>query len=216
MLSRAGALVVLAAILAPVLAGEPETRDFAVNIDGKPCGQSHTTVQTKDDGSIVITTSADVSINRLLVHYAYNYNGTETLKDGKLVKLESKTNDNGKRWTVSAAADKDGLKLTVNGLERSIRGDVWGTTYARCPSKDMCDKAVPLLDVDSGKELAAKLESVGSEEIFVSGQKAACAHFRLRGDVSVDLWYDGEKRLVRQELMEQGHRILTELTGIRK
>jgi hypothetical protein len=213
---RAAALLVLTVALAPALAGEPEIRDFAVNIDGKPCGQSHTTVQPKDDGSTIITTVADVNIDRLLVHYAYSYNGTETWKDGKLVKLDSKTNDNGKRWIVSATTNKDGLKLIVNGVERSVRGDVWGTSYARYPNTELCDKIVPLLDVDSGRELTARLESIGSEEVFVSGQKAACTHFRLRGDVSVDLWYDGQKRLVRQELIEQGHKVLTELTGIRK
>src|SRR5205823_3879235 len=127
---------------------------------------------------------------------------------GKLVRLDSSTNDDGKRWTVSAVTDKENVKVTANNVEREVHGDVWSTTYARYPDTDRCNNTVHLLDADTGKELSAKLECVGREELAIGGQKMTCTHFRLRGDISTDLWYDGQKRLVRQEAVEQGHKVL--------
>jgi hypothetical protein len=210
-----GSLIIVATASAS-LAADPETRDHTIYVDGKPAGESHVTIQTKDDGSIVVSTSAQVAIDRLLVHYKYSYSGKETWKDGKLVGLDSTTNDDGKRFNVSAVAGKENVKVTVNNTEREVHGDVWSTTYARYPDTDRCNKVVHLLDADTGKEMSAKLECVGREETVIAGQKMTCTHFRLRGDVSTDLWYDGQKRLVRQEGVEQGHKVLTEFTGVRK
>jgi hypothetical protein len=214
--TRTAAILVLMFALVPARAGEPETRDLAIYVDGKKSGESHVTIQTQDDGSTIVSSSAEVNINRVIVHYSYSFSGTETWKDGKLTRLDTKTNDDGKKLTVSAVAQKDVLKLKANNNEREVRGDVWSTTYARYPDVNLCNKNVPLLDVDTGKELVAKLEFVGAEEMAVAGRKTACNHFRLRGDVTIDLWYDGQKRLVRQESVEQGHKVLTELTAIRK
>jgi hypothetical protein len=200
----------------PSHAADTDTRDFAIYVDGKRAGESHVTVESKDGGVTVVSTTAEVTINRLLVHYSYSYNGTESWKDGKLVRLDSRTNDDGKRWTVSARVEKDVLKVTANNSEREVPADVWATTFARYPDTDRCNQAVPLLDSDTGKAMTAKLEFVGREELTLAGQKIACNHFRLRGDVSTDLWYDGKKRLVRQEALDQGHKVLTELTGSSK
>jgi len=50
----------------------------------------------------------------------------------------------------------------------------------------------------------------------VAGQSVSAAHYRLVGDVKVDLWYDAQDRMLRQDSLEDGHRTVLELTRIRR
>jgi hypothetical protein len=55
------------------------------------------------------------------------------------------------------------------------------------------------------------LRRVGDETVVVAGRKKACSHYKLTGDVDVDLWYDAEQRLIRQVTVESGHKTVMEL-----
>jgi hypothetical protein len=211
--------LIVAGLFLPILpapARAAETRDMTIQVDGKKAGESHVTVDPQKDGSTIVSTTADVAVPVLILRYTYTYSGTEVWKDGKLQKLDSKTNDNGKKFTVKALADKDGLNVNTAKTSRAVGADIWTSSYYRYPDLTQCDKTIPLLDSDTGKELAVKLKLVGKEEIVVAGQKTACTHFSLTGGLTAELWYDGEKKLVRQELVESGHKMLMELTGVHK
>jgi hypothetical protein len=78
------------------------------------------------------------------------------------------------------------------------------------------DGAIPLIDADTGKDLSGKLRFVANEKVRVMGQEAALNHYKLTGQVQVDLWYDGSERLVRQEWLEQGHKTMIELIRVRR
>src|SRR5262249_12721149 len=99
---------------------------------------------------------------------------------------------------------------------RISRSDVWTTSYWRLPDGERTDRDIALLDADTAKEIAAKLDYVETKPITVAGQTVQCAHYRLRGGVQVDLWYDGKDRLVRQESIEEGHRTVLDLTSVRR
>jgi hypothetical protein len=211
-------LIVLG-LIAPVLstlAADPETRDLLIQVDGKKAGEMHITVQQLENGSTAISSAADVAVDKLVIHYTYSYRGTELWKDGKLLQLDSNTNDNGKKLSVAAVADKDAIRLRADGKERLVRPDVWTTSYTRYPDVSRCDKTVNLIDADTGKEMTATMQYMGKDELIVAGNKIACTHFHLSGGVTVDLWYDGQGRLVRHESVQSGHKMLIELAGIRR
>src|SRR5262249_20978755 len=113
-------------------------------------------------------------------------------------------------------AGSNGLRVKVNGQERAIRPDVWTTTYWRLPDARWRNAAVPLLDCDTGKEINATLKYVGTSQINVAGQAQNCVHYQLTGGVQVDVWYDQNERPVRQESIEDGHKTVLEITGLRK
>ena len=138
-------------------------------------------------------------------------------KDGKLIKLDSNTDDNGKRFIVSAVAEAAGLRVRVNNVERMARPDVWLTSYWTLPDPKMRNNVIPIIDADNGKDLSAKLQFVATEQRVVAGQNVSLNHYRLAGTgLTVDLWYDGSERLVRQDWVEQGHRTTLELTRVRR
>ena len=55
---------------------------------------------------------------------------------------------------------------------------------------------------------------VGAERLKVAGQEQVCEHYRLMRDVSHELWYDAQDRLVRQEWLANGHRTVLELVHV--
>lgn len=212
--------VLLAAILlsaAPrAAAADVEVREFATRIDGKAAGQYRMTITRQDDGSVSMAGQADIKVTKLgVTFYHYSYRGTETWKAGRLVRFSSSADDDGTRYTVSAVADGDQLRVTVNGQERPARADVWLTTYWRLPEARQRAGAVPLLDGDCGKSIDATIEYLGTAALNVAGKVQTCSHYRVTGKLAVDLWFDPAERLVRQEWVEDGHRVQIELSGIR-
>lgn len=208
-------LAMCGALEAPLIAKDPviETREFAIRVDGKPAGEYRMTIRD-EDGSVNLVAQADVRFRYLLYNYTYQYRGNETWKDGKLQRLESNTKDDKKQYEVTAWTDGQAMHIKSNGQERTTRPDVWTSTYWRLPDARFRNQPVPLIDVDTGKDLRASLHYIGINAVQVNGQAQNCTHYRVTGAVQVELWYDSHDRLVRQESIEDGHRTLLELARI--
>ena len=208
------------ALLAPAwaAAADIETRDFRVTVDGKHGGDAHMTIHRQDDGTVSMQCDTDIVLWYLagLKKYVYTFRGKEVWKDGRLQRLDSTCNDDGKRYAVSAVVEGAGLRVRVNSQERLARGDVWLTSYWCLPDKKRREGLIALIDADTGRDLDARLNFVGAEQRGVAGQSVTLNHYRLVGKVNVDLWYDGSERLVRQEWLEDGHRTILELTRVRR
>jgi hypothetical protein len=198
----------------PAGAATVEYRDFTIQVDGKPAGYFRVTITEPGNGTIVMAGEANVKfVHHVVLTYQYSYRGTETWKGHRLLRLQSFANEDGKRLAVDAIAQDESLK--ING--RETKADVWTTTYWRLPEARFRNGSVTLLDADTGNLIEARVQSVGANALNVGGQMQNCAHYRVTGkDIQVDAWYDSQERLVRQESVEQGHRSVLELTGLRR
>ena len=218
--ARAGSLVLAALLLLAAgmraAAADVEQRDFVTWIDGNKAGEYHMTISTQDDGTVSMTGQADAALKNVIhvTIWRYSYRGTEVWKEGRLIRFDSTCNDDGTPYTVTAVADREALRVRVNGRERSIRGDVWVTTYWRLPDAKYRNQALPLLDADTGRDMAGTLQFVENGQVRAAGQVINCTHYRAVGTLTVDLWYDASERLVRQEWVEDGHRAVLELVRV--
>ena len=198
-------------------AAEAETRDFAVFVDGRKSGEVHMTISRQDDGATAVSCDTDVRVGAIITLYRYSYRGRELWKDGRLLRFESKANDDGKELAVSATAAADGLRVRANDGEHTAAADAWPTSYWAQPDAKLADQTVPLLDADTGRDLSAKVQFLGPEKLGPDGQQQTVQHVRLTGKgVGMDLWYDDARRLARQEWVEQGHRSVIELMRVRR
>jgi hypothetical protein len=197
-------------------AADIETRDFAVLVSGKPAGEVHMTIHRQENGNIAMRCDTDIKVSMVIGSYKFIYRGLEVWKDRRLVRFDSNTDDNGKRYIVSAVAEAGGLRVKVNNAERMARPETWLTSYWSLPDPKLRNQVIPILDCDNGKDLDGKLAYVATEKHRVAGQEVTLNHYRLSGKVQVDLWYDGSERLVRQEWVEQGHRTQLELVRVRR
>lgn len=210
-------LVALAVLSVGVRAGaaEVETRDYTVYIDAKKAGDVHMTVNRQDDGTTAVSCDTDVRVGAIFTLYHYSYRGRESWKDGVLQRFESKANDNGKQFTVTAVAAADGLHVRVNNVEHTAPANVCLTSYWGQPDAKLANQTIPILDADTGRDLQAKVQFVGAEKYGAEGQTVQ--HINLSGKgVAIDLWYDAAKRLVREEWMEDGHRTVVDLLRVRR
>ncbi len=203
-------------------ADEPghEVRDFSITVDGKPAGTYRMEISAASDGTWRMTGTADIKVRKYLIYnYSYSYTGVETWRGDHLETLESRADDDGKKYTVRAMRDpKTGsLQIAVNNQQQpAIQTYVWTTTYWRLPSSQF-RSTVPLLDCDTGKAMTGNLQDLGVEKINVLNSSLDCGHFRLTGGdngaPNVELWYDGFNHLVRQITVEDTHRVVFTLTS---
>jgi hypothetical protein len=200
------------------LADDTEVRQFTIQVDRKDAGQYLMTITRRDGGIESMAGQANLKVRILFKTVTYAYNGTEHWKGGRLQRLDSNTNDDGKKYTVQAVAEGNVVRVTVNGQVHNAKPDVWPTTHWKLPPSGYHNKAVPLLNADNGKEMNGHLQYVGVQQLTIGGRAQNCFHFRVTGGTPspVDLWYDGAHRLVREEFTEDGHRVAFFLSGLRR
>lgn len=209
-------IAVLAALAgSPALAADTETRIFAVMVDGRPAGEFRLTIRTAADGGESISVVANVQVRSLLGGYVYTYRGSEVWAAGRLRQLDSTSDDNGKKHAVHAAVAGDKLRVTVDGASRSTRPDLWPTNYWRLPPAK-AGQAIALLDVDTGEEQPARIDSIGPQSLAIVGKVTDCTRVSVAGPVPAVLHYDNRGRLVGEETIEDGHRTVLTLQDIQR
>lgn len=192
-----------------------QKREFSISVDDKPCGRYVITIRREADEAELIRTEADLRIKALgFTVYRYSSRSSEKWKRGRLESLENTADYNGDLFTVNAGAENGQLRVRVNGRELTAPPDVWTTSYWKLPELKRRTQTLGVLACDKGQDLKAKLQLVGDETISIAGREEKCARYQITGDVTGDLWYDAQERLVRQEMIESGHSAKFHLTSI--
>ena len=193
-----------------------EVRNFHILVDGDQCGKCRLSIESRPDGRQVVLGDSSLELKFFLYTFRFSSQGNETWNGGKLEKLENAANYGSSRYQVSATGDGDKLVVRADGQERKLPRATSGRPPTGTRRRTNCSaRPVSLLDSHKGRSLSAKLERVGEEPISLGDKDEPCSHYRLRGDVEVDLWYDAAGRLVRQEAMESGHRTRLQLIAIK-
>lgn len=208
----------LCAAESPGWASTKEHRDYVVTVDGKEAGRTNVTITAQDDGTTVMSAKASIRLNKAVFNYVYDIQVTEWWKSGRLVGLKVHSNDNGKKTEIVASGDgTNNLRLRVNALERPARPDLWVNSFWKLADERFHNNAVPVLDADTGREYTGQLKYIATEQINFASHALKCYRFRVTGGpMAHELWYDESHRLVRQEFVEQGRRVVVNLSGLRK
>lgn len=194
-----------------------EKREFSIIIDGKESGISTMTLTVGDDGVTTVQGACSVKFTKLLFKYNFNIESTEWWKDGHLIGLKSKSSENSKKNEVSGSGDGKQFRIRINGVDRTIKPEAWTTSYWKLADPKFHNKAVPLVDPEDGKEYNAQLQYIGTEQLTINKVPQNCYHFKVTGGPqTADLWFDRYHRLVRQEFVEQGSRVIIQLNSIQR
>lgn len=190
------------------------TRVFRVIVDRKPRGTHMMTIQRRQDGSEVMRGESNVFVNMIAYKFYYTSNGSETWKSGRLIQLVNESDYNGEKFLVQGAATQQALNYQVNGESQKAPADAFASYWREPPAKRVGLK-VNLLNADKGLQMTADLERLEDESIKIDSELLKAKHYRMRGEVEVDVWYDDLGYLVRQSSLESGHRTILELTEIK-
>jgi hypothetical protein len=193
-----------------------ETREYVVLVNGKEAGQSTIVIVDADDGKTYMKGTVSVKIPGIVFPYSFASETQEWWLRDRLTNLVAVTTENGKKTEVAAKAEVDRVLVSVKGQSRAVSWEVWTSSFWRLADRRFHNKDVPVLEPDTGKDMLARLEYIGSERLKVGAQIEECFRFRVTGIPSTtDVWFDKHHRMVRQEFTESNQRMIVQLMSRR-
>jgi len=192
-----------AAIIGVVLMGgggaqaSPETLRFAITRNGEQIG-THTIEINRSGKETTVTLSTDLTVKILFVT-AYRLQHTETERwiDGKLVALNSTSDDNGTRHTVSAAAKGSGLEVKVDGKATLVDPNIMPASLW---NPELLKRPV-MLDTKDGQIMPVSVRDGGEEDVKVDARTVRARRYTVNSRYSQDVWFDDQARPVQAKLI---------------
>jgi hypothetical protein len=141
--------------------------------------------ETPNNSYIAIT--ADFDVNILFINaYSYDHSNYEVWRNGCLVTVHSRTNDNGEELYVKG--EKSGMYFTIESNNQTIKETGCIKSFAYWdPSFLMSQR---LLNAQTGELMRVESDYLGIEKITIRSKPTLAKHYRLHTDkFSIDLWY---------------------------
>jgi hypothetical protein len=208
MACRNGLLLVAAALVGtaaahPAVAGGAGEYTFTVRKDGAPVGQHRVAFEREGD-RIEIREETAIEVRFAMIPlYIFEHEAHQVWEDGRAVRIDATTNDNGKKLDITVRANRDGYIRTVNG--RVDRFDESTTVLAFWNMDTLKHHA--FFSAIEDKTLDVSFQYVDREKIIVAGQELDVDHYRMTGDEERELWYDAAGHIAKAELHRHGSTI---------
>jgi Domain of unknown function (DUF6134) len=167
--------------------------DFTVLRDGSTVGTHHIDIRKSGDETRVdVATEVAVKL-AFITLYRFEHQGHEVWKDGRLVRIDSRTNDDGTDKSLHGALNGKGLEI-----EGSARKYVAEPTIlpASLWNPDIVRQG-RLLNTLDGRQMRVSVKAAGEETVDVRGKQIPARHYLLTGELERELWFDREGTLVR-------------------
>ncbi|MBS8275074.1 hypothetical protein DYI21_15895 [Thalassospira tepidiphila] len=188
---------------APSLASGSEVLNFRVLKDGEPIGYETVEITPTATGQTV-TVKTLTNVQVLFLKFHYDHQRTEQWQGGKLVSVETTTNDDGTHYTWQASYDADCYMLSGKGVGK----------------RDACDAAWPLTlwqenvtgktnlySVINAEPYVVRTDKVGKEPVLIEAGETPATRYTMSGDVERDLWYGTDGKLLKTSFKRKGYDI---------
>jgi len=154
----------------------------------------------KSNDELIVESKINFKIKKLgVVLYKYNVEGTEVYKGGKLIKFNSKTNQNGKEKYVNMKLKEgefiiDGSSYKGKAPTSYLLGTWWNHSIVEAPAQ---------ISAVSGRLIKQNVKFLGKETISFENKSFETLHFNFSSSdkklgkdkkLNTDVWYD-EKTL---------------------
>lgn len=197
---------VLVGLLPAVVSAQsaPETLNYAIWRDGEEIG-SHRVTLSQVKHQIRIDVHTQIKIEGFFTtKYSFDHAAQETWAGGVLYQMTAITESEDK--TVSVQAYEQNGRLIVDSLDighdrRQILP--LGLQPASLWNADTVNQT-QLLNANNGKVLSIKVEDLGPETIKVQGIETSTHRYAISGELTRDVWYDENGRLVRLQFPDKG------------
>ncbi len=132
--------------------------------------------------------------------FRYEHRNREIWRDGRLVSLETETDDNGEQFQVSAQATPAGLEVTGSSGSFIAPADTLPTSYWNIDTLEQTQ----LLDTQRGRLVWVDI-APGTRQVISLGNASAIAQRNdISGDLNLSVWYTEEGRLGRIAFAARG------------
>jgi hypothetical protein len=188
----------------------PPVVTFAIWRNGENVGR-HVLTFAQNGGSQSVTIDSDISVRAMgLVAYRYVHHGNEVWAGEQLQSLQTKTDDNGRKFSVSAQHSGAHLKV-----ERTTLGPVAAAATDGLQMPDISKETLPanimptsqwnirqvkqstLLNTQYGTLSHVKVVPGSREAVRTSTRSVEAMRYTYTGDLRMDLWFDDRGRWVK-------------------
>jgi Family of unknown function (DUF6134) len=176
----------------------PEIRRFEITRNGEPIG-THVIEVNHSGNEFLVSVVTDLTVKVLFVTaYRLQIASSERWADGRLLALNSTSNNNGTRHVVTAAARGSRLEVTVDGKDsifvdpNVVPNSLWNAEFLRRPI---------MLDAQDGQAMPVSVRDVGQEDLTINASVIRARRYTVTGRYSQDVWYDDHARLVQAQLV---------------
>ncbi|MEM9572234.1 MAG: DUF6134 family protein [Pseudomonadota bacterium] len=188
----------------PWVASDGDVIDFTVLRKGKPFGRHLLTFRRDETGKLTVTTDVDLQVKfGPITAFRYRLDSIENWLDGQLVGLNGTSNSDGRKARVSATAENGVLIVDSTKFEGAL-------PLSTIPSSHWNRLQVyqdQMLSTETGEVLDIEVEMIGEDTVLVGGNTVQATHYRLKSDLTVDLWYDTQSRWVKLAFKVRGQDI---------
>jgi len=174
-----------------------ETMRFAITRNGDQIG-THSIDINRAGANISVSIATDLVVKVLFVTaYHFQHSASEHWVNGRLVALDSTTDNNGTRHQVSIVMKTTGLEMEADGkasrVDRNIMpASLWNPELVR--------RAV-VLDTQDGDIVPLSVVDQGMEELAIEARIVKAHHYTIKSRFSQDVWYDEQQHLVQAKLI---------------
>lgn len=195
----AAAALALASLPGSALARAPDglVLEYRVLRGGGEVGR-HRVRFDHQGGALTVETEVRITVTfAFITLFRYALDARETWRDGRLVALESSTDDDGDRYTVRAVAEGDAIVVEA-GTES------WTAPATVSPSslwhRDMARGSL-LIGIEQGDRIEVAFSELGRETVTAWGVEVSATHVVASGGLERELWYDDDGILVHLRLV---------------
>lgn len=178
------------AAVAPPAPGPTGDWNFQATLDGKPIGEHRFTVTGQgNERAVHSAANFDVKFFGVTV-YTYVHDARERWRDGCLVSLDARTDDDRKASSIQARKEGDAadapLKVTGAPEPEALPGCVMTFAYWNPAMRGQAR----LLNPQTGRYEAVKISEAEGGTVEVRGKQVEARKLRLTGPKdAIDLWY---------------------------
>jgi hypothetical protein len=208
MVRRNSLLLVAAGLLATAgmtvaAAGDAGEFTFTVLKDGSPVGHHFIVFQRQGD-RVEIREATEIEVRLAMIPiYRFEHEGTEVWEDGRALRIDGTTNDNGEKLDIAVRRNADGYTRMINGRVDEFDDSKQVLAFW---NKDVVNHDDFFSAVED-KVIRASFQFLGRDQITVAGQELDTEHYRMIGDEERDLWFDRSGRIAKVAFSRLGSEI---------
>ncbi len=182
-----------AAVLAlsdPLRAALPTLDDIAFRVyrDGTPLGH-HKIAFRRDDRDLHVNIDIRLEVKLVfLTVFRYHHQNHEIWRDGRLVAIETKTDDDGESYWLRGRATEEGLAVEGSSGRFVAPADVMPSSYWNPKTVEK----TRLLDTQHGRLIQVEIAPAGLERVGLAGRAVEARRYSMTGDLTLDLWYTAQ------------------------
>lgn len=171
----------------PFAAANGLSRRYRVLRGGDDIGSQSVTVR-RDGGHIEVDVTVEIRVRILgITAYRYEMANTEVWDDGRLMRMDARTDDDGTRDFARARREGGRLLVEGSGFSGEAPEDAATTTYW---TPDFLGRRT-WISTQTGRLLSVSATRRGTVDLALPSGKVAAEKWQVTGDLDLELFYAG-------------------------